>query len=112
MHSHLPSPWIALGRVLGIFLVTAVPEELLFRGLLQNLIRHWTGRPILALTLASLVFGAAHLDVGSYPDWRLALLAALAAFAYGGAYQASGSLMAPVLVHTFVNACWLFFLRG
>jgi CAAX protease family protein len=112
VHSHVPSPGIALARVLGILLVTAVPEELLFRGLLQNLIRHWTGRPILALTLAALLFGAAHLNVGSHPDWRLALLATLAGFAYGGAYQASRGLVAAVLVHTFVNACWLLFLKG
>jgi membrane protease YdiL (CAAX protease family) len=112
VHVHVPPPGIALARVLGIFLVTAVPEELLFRGLLQNLIRHWTGRPILALTLAALVFGAAHLNVGSHPDWRLALLATLAGLAYGGAYQASRGLVSAVLVHTFVNVCWLFFLKG
>jgi hypothetical protein len=111
-HLPLPPAWNALGRLLGIFLVTAVPEELLFRGLLQNLVRHWTGRPILALAVSASLFGLAHLNVGSRPDWRLALLATLAGLAYGGAYQASGRLIAAMLAHTFVNGLWLLLLKG
>jgi membrane protease YdiL (CAAX protease family) len=111
-HLPLPPAWNVLGRLLGIFLVTAVPEELLFRGLLQNLVRHWTGRPILALAVSASLFGLAHLNVGSRPDWRLALLATLAGLAYGGAYQASGRLIAAMLAHTFVNGLWLLLLKG
>ena len=98
-------------RIAGIFLVTALPEELLFRGLLQNLLRTWTGRRWLSLGIASLCFGAAHWNVGAAPDWRLPLLATLAGLAYGWAYEAGGNLMAPALAHTFVNSFWLLLFR-
>ena len=105
------SPTGAALRILGIFLATALPEELLFRGLLQNLLRVWTGRRYLALGLASLCFGAAHWNVGTTPDWRLPLLATLAGLAYGWAYETGGSLMAPALAHTFVNSFWMLLFR-
>lgn len=98
-------------RIAGIFLVTALPEELLFRGLLQNLLRTWTGRPWLSMVLASLCFGAAHANVGAFPDWRLPLLATLAGLAYGWAYEKGGTLMAPALTHTLVNTVWLLLFR-
>lgn len=56
---------------LNIYFFVAVPEEFLFRGLIQNLIeRHWPGhRPRLAaLALAAVVFGAAHLNNPPAPN--------------------------------------------
>ena len=88
--------------------MTAIPEELLFRGLLQNLLRRWTGRPFFSITVGAVLFGLAHLNVGSRSDWRLALLATLAGVAYGWVYEAGGTLMAPALAHTFVNSLWMF----
>ncbi len=106
--SSLPA---AVLRIAGIFLVTALPEELLFRGLLQNLLRTWTGRRWLSLGHAALCFGAAHANVGAAPDWRLPLLATLAGLAYGWAYETGRTLMAPALTHTFVNTVWLLLFR-
>ncbi|MCI0408317.1 MAG: CPBP family intramembrane metalloprotease [Acidobacteria bacterium] len=109
---HVPESPAILARILGIFLVTGVPEELLFRGLLQNLLLRWTGRDTLSLGLTAAVFGLAHLNVGAHPDWRLALLATLAGILYGWLFRVSGSLMAPSLAHTFVNSLWTFLFRG
>jgi CAAX protease family protein len=110
--SHVPSAPAVLARILGIFLVTAVPEELLFRGLLQNLLLRWTDRPILSLNLAAMVFGLAHLNVGAHPDWRLVLLATLAGVLYGWLFRVSGGLMAPALAHTFINSIWTVWFRS
>jgi len=111
-HFKLPSsPAAAALRIPAIFLLTAILEELLFRGLLQNLLRAWTGRPWLAVGLASLCFGAAHANVGAVPDWRLPLLATLAGLAYGWAYEKGGTLMAPALAHTFINSFWILLFR-
>jgi membrane protease YdiL (CAAX protease family) len=109
---HVPDSPAILARILGIFLVTAVPEELLFRGLLQNLLLRWTGRGALSLGLASVLFGLAHLNVGASPDWRLAVLATLAGILYGWLFRASGGLMAPALAHTFVNSLWTLLFRS
>ncbi len=114
LHSarHLPSLAVSAGKILGIFLATGVPEELLFRGLLQNLIHRWTSSRALSLSLASVAFGAAHLNNGPHPDLRYFVLATLAGAAYGVAYQRGGTLMAPALAHTFVDSTWSLFFRG
>src|SRR5262249_8437106 len=56
-----------------IYFLIALPEELLFRGLLQNALekrwfkdRRWPG----SLVIASMVFGAAHLGHRPAPNWR------------------------------------------
>ena len=55
-----------------IYTLTAVPEEFLFRGVIQNLLTRWWG-PHVGLGVAAGVFGLAHL-----PDLRYVLLATLA----------------------------------
>jgi len=109
---HLPTLLPALGRVLGIYLITAVPEELLFRGILQNLLLRWTRRPVLSLALSAIIFGAAHWNVGWQADWRLLLLATLAGFLYGRLFEKAGGIMAPALAHTFINSIWILFFRA
>jgi membrane protease YdiL (CAAX protease family) len=95
-----------LGRGIGIFLLTAIPEELLFRGLIQNVLQRWLKRTWPALLLAALIFGAAHLENGPFPDWRYFVLATIAGVFYGRAYLKTGSLMAPALVHALVDLTW------
>ena len=109
---HLPSLLPSAGKILGIFLASGVPEELLFRGLIQNLILRWTSSPAVSVALASILFGAAHLNNGPHPDARYFLLATLAGAAYGLVYRRSGTLVAPALTHTLVNSTWALFFRG
>jgi uncharacterized protein len=90
----------------AIFLTIALPEELLFRGLIQNFLQKTWRRAILALVVTSIVFGLAHLNNGPSPDWRYAVLASIAGFFYGRAYLQSGGLMAPSLVHASIDAVW------
>jgi membrane protease YdiL (CAAX protease family) len=94
------------GAFLGIFLTIAIPEELLFRGLIQNLLQKTWGSSGRALVVTSVVFGLAHLNNGPSPDWRYAVLATIAGFFYGRAYQQSGGLMAAVLVHASIDVIW------
>jgi membrane protease YdiL (CAAX protease family) len=108
----LPAVFPSAGIVLAIFLATGVPEELLFRGLLQNLLGRWTGRPWLSVGLAAILFGGAHLNNGGSPDWRYLLLATAAGTVYGAVYRLGGTLMAPALAHTLVDSTWALFFRG
>jgi len=109
---HLPSLLPSAGKILGIFLASGVPEELLFRGLLQNLVLRWTSSPAVSVALASVIFGAAHLNNGPHADARYFLLATLAGVVYGLVYRRSGTLMAPAMTHTLVNSTWALFFRG
>jgi membrane protease YdiL (CAAX protease family) len=89
-----------------IYLVTAVPEEFLFRGLIQNLLGRWLG-PRAALAIASVIFGLSHL-----PDPRYALLATLAGVAYGWVYLRTGRITASAVTHALVDAVWVIMLRA
>jgi membrane protease YdiL (CAAX protease family) len=93
-------------QAVGIFLAIAIPEELLFRGIVQNLLQRLWGNPPVALLVASLVFGASHLNNGPHPDWRYFLLATIAGLFYGRAYLQSRGLMAPACVHALVDLLW------
>jgi uncharacterized protein len=96
---------VAIGTFLGVLWVLAVAEEFFFRGLLQQLLARKLGKQGLAILIASLVFGAAHL-----PNWKLALLAAFAGLFYGQAYSQSGSIRAAMVTHALVVTTWRVFL--
>jgi len=100
------SPLRVVGAPLIIYLVTGVPEEFLFRGLLQNLLTQGLGDRA-GLAVASVVFGLAHL-----PDPRYVLLAAIAGVAYGWVYQRTGKITASAITHALVDATWGALLGG
>ena len=104
-HPRLDAAHIA-GAPLIIYLVTGVPEEFLFRGLLQNVLSRWLGRRA-GLGVASVIFGLAHL-----PDWRYVLLATIAGLAYGWVYQRTQRITASAITHALVDGTWVALLGG
>lgn len=118
---------IALGRVLGFlapfhvparlsaarlvtqYLITlaatALPEEILFRGFIQNSLMQKLGPTTSTLLLAALIFGCAHLDngPGPLPNWRYMILATIAGVAYGKVFEKSSSIFASASLHALVN---------
>lgn len=91
----------------GIFLFTALPEEFLFRGLIQNWLERATRRRVVSLLIASIIFGASHLNNGPpVPNYRYFLMATIAGIFYGSAWSATGSLMASALTHALVDTVW------
>jgi len=125
LHSHSMAP-LAHGRVeglgpvlnflflfIGIYLTVAIPEELLFRGILQNLLVRTIrkGRPgLYGLLTASVLFGAAHLHHDPVPNWRYAIMATLAGMFYGNVYRTRQRLCASALTHALVDTIWHFWL--
>ena len=89
----LVSPW-------HIYLAIAVPEELLFRGVIQNVLVRWIGLPW-GLALAAIVFGFAHL-----PDLRYVLLASIAGVAYGWVFWRTERITASAITHAAVDWIW------
>jgi membrane protease YdiL (CAAX protease family) len=91
----------------GIFLFTALPEEFLFRGLIQNWIERATQRRVVSLIIASVIFGASHLNNGPpIPNYRYFLMATIAGIFYGRAWTSTGSLMTSALTHALVDTVW------
>jgi membrane protease YdiL (CAAX protease family) len=98
--------WKAAGTFLGFLWVVALSEEFAFRGLLQNWLTEWTGKPIWALLTASVFFGLIHLGFRTYPNWRMVLIAAIAGCFYGRAFQRAGSIRASMVTHALVVTFW------
>jgi membrane protease YdiL (CAAX protease family) len=95
-----------LRSFLTIFVFVGIPEELLFRGLIQNVLEQWWGKGWPSLAVAAVVFGAGHLNNGGFPNLRYALLATIAGVFYGRAFRQGGNLMPAALVHTLVDSLW------
>jgi len=100
-----PSVGHIAGAFLITFLLTAIPEELFFRGILQNLLEARLG-PAKSLILTACLFGLSHFHKGAAFNWRYVLLAAIAGIFYGRAWLAKRHLFASALTHTLVDVVW------
>lgn len=111
---HAPAntaPGFMTGRFLVIFAATGLPEEILFRSLIQNFLMLRFGATNGVLAVSSLIFGCAHLNNGplAAPNWRYMILAAIAGFAYGKVFQKSSSVLSSAAFHAMVDATKHFF---
>jgi membrane protease YdiL (CAAX protease family) len=105
------SPYAALAGAGIIFFCIALPEELAFRGLLQQSLEHLVGARA-GLLSASLIFGLFHLGHPPSPNWRYSLLASLAGLAYGHVYRRTRSITASALTHALVDWTWFAVFAG
>ncbi len=110
-HSQFVPPARWAFQFFGIYLTIAIPEEFLFRGVLQNFlvksIPHRRGS-LYGLLIASVVFGASHLHHAPVPNWRYGILATLAGIFYGNAFRIRQRVSASALTHTLVDTVWHF----
>jgi uncharacterized protein len=112
---HLHSEWPGLARIAGAWIFTfffiAVPEELFFRGWLQNLLERRMGR-IPALLLTAALFGLSHFNKRAVLfNWRYVLLAAVAGVFYGRAWRQERRVGASAITHATVDAIWGLWLK-
>lgn len=107
---HLHRVWPGMAPIAGAWLFTfffiAVPEELFFRGWLQNLLEKRLGRHG-ALFVTACIFGLAHFNKrAAHFNWRYVLLAALAGIFYGRAWRAQRRVGASAVSHACVDTVW------
>lgn len=96
-------------QLFAIYLTIAIPEELLFRAILQNLLTASFNGPRAGrygLISASVIFGLSHLHHPPVPNWRYALLATLAGLFYGNVYRLRQRTSASALTHALVDTMW------
>ena len=104
---HVPAQ--SAGKMIGavgiIFAGTALPEEILFRSLIQNLLMLRFGDRTRTLLLAAFIFGCAHLDNGPQPlpNWRYMILATIAGVAYGMVFRKSSTVLSSAALHMMVD---------
>jgi membrane protease YdiL (CAAX protease family) len=93
------------------FFFIAVPEELFFRGWLQNLLGRRAGRQW-ALVVTAILFGLSHFNKRAiHFNWRYVLLAAIAGIFYGRAWRQERRVGAAAVTHATVDTLWSLWLR-
>jgi membrane protease YdiL (CAAX protease family) len=110
VHRTMPTPLGAAAAIFGTFLLVAIPEEMFFRGILQNLLETRLGRYGALFTTAAL-FGLAHFNKRAVFNWRYVILAALAGIFYGRAWRENRQILASVITHTAVDVVWSLWFR-
>jgi membrane protease YdiL (CAAX protease family) len=114
---------LAAGWLITFFFV-AIPEELYFRGLLQNLIEkrlasrtaagpaadshHKSNRRsrLAALLITAPIFGLSHFNKPLPFNWRYVLLATIAGVFYGRAWRDRRRLFTAGITHATVDVVW------
>jgi uncharacterized protein len=103
----LPAWWPAWLASMVCF--TALPEEAVFRHVIQGGLQTWLGPTQqsrwTALAAAAALFGLAHVGGG----WVYVALATVAGLGYGLVYAITGSIVAAILAHTALNTLHLLF---
>ena len=109
-HSGVPAASRALGAVLITFFFVAAPEELFFRGLLQNLLESRIGHPR-SWIIASVIFGLSHFNKPLPFNWRYVIMGSIAGMFYGRAWRDRRRLAASATTHTMVDVLWSLWFR-
>jgi membrane protease YdiL (CAAX protease family) len=112
---HVHRAWPGLASMAEAWLFTfffiAVPEELYFRGWMQNLLERRLGRTP-ALLVTSVLFGLSHFNKRTaFFNWRYVLLAAVAGIFYGRAWRHERRVGASAITHASVDTIWSLWLR-
>jgi membrane protease YdiL (CAAX protease family) len=99
------------------FFFVALPEELYFRGLLQNLTEKRLALSgikysrVRALLLASCIFGLSHFNKPGPFNWRYVMLASIAGVFYGRAWRDRKRLVCSSITHATVDVVWSVWFR-
>jgi uncharacterized protein len=110
-HPTLPSLGQALLAWVFTFFFIAVPEELFFRGWMQNLLERRVGASR-ALLITTVLFGLSHFNKRTTMfNWRYVLLATLAGIFYGLAWRQERRVGASAITHASVDTIWSLWLR-
>jgi hypothetical protein len=109
-HGGMPQASSALAALLVTFFFVAIPEELFFRGLLQNLLEPRLGYPG-SLFVTAAIFGLSHFNKPLPFNWRYVLLATIAGVFYGRAWHDRRRLLSSATTHTLVDVIWSFWFR-
>ena len=110
-HAVWPRPGMLLAAYVFTFLFIAIPEELFFRGWMQNLLERRLGRTP-ALLVTAVVFGLSHFNKRAvHFNWRYVVLAAIAGIFYGRAWRRDRRVGASAITHACVDTIWSQWLR-
>ena len=110
-HGRISHPWQLPFLWIFTFFLIALPEEIFFRGWMQNLLERRVGR-IPALVITAILFGLSHFNKRAvHFNWRYVLLASIAGIFYGRAWRSERRIAASSITHACVDTIWGALLR-
>ena len=95
----------------------AVPEEILFRGIVQGVLLQFVDSAFLIILISSAIFGLAHLPNGARGfhskdwNWNFAFVVFLAGLPLSLIFAITHSLLIPTLLHAFLLIFFKLFTR-
>jgi uncharacterized protein len=105
-HGHISHAWQLPFAWVFTFVGVALPEEVYFRGWMQNLLERRVGRGT-ALVITACVFGLSHFNKRTATfNWRYVLVAAVAGIFYGRAWRADHRVGASAVTHATIDTVW------
>jgi len=127
---YMPSFGEMIQKLLFICFFVALPEEILFRGVILNLIeKRLSGlknAAVTAVVISSVIYGLAHgnnanspffdISLGSLGVWQVPwafiILTTIAGFFYGLTYIKTRKIFAAAIVHLLINWVWFVLFSG
>ena len=97
----LHGAWVVLPVLVAVVLAP-LAEEVFFRGMVQSMLRRYTGRPWPAIVITSLFFAMMHLGTRQAVPSLFVLGVVL-----GYNYERSGRLYSPILIHALFNGVFV-----
>lgn len=95
----------------------ALPEEILFRGIIQTYFDTFFENSFVAIVLSSVVFGLAHSLNGAkkflpkFWNWKLVTITFVAGLFLGWLLYITNNLVAPIILHTFFIVTMKIFIK-
>ena len=99
-------PLYAGGIFVGVFLVVALSEEFLLRGLLLRRMIGLTRSIPVAMVLTAVLSGLVHLPFRGPWNWKFAILSAVAHWFFGQAFLEGKGVRASMVTHALVVTTW------
>jgi len=93
---------LLLLSILGIAAIPGVGEELVFRGVFQNLFKKATQNKHIAIWVAAFIFSAIHLEFSNF------VLRLLIGSLFGYLYEWTKNIYVPIIAHVIYNSASLF----
>ena len=93
----MPTVGSFLFNMMMIAVLPAIGEEIMFRGLIQRLLKEWLGNIHIAIFISALLFSAMHMQFyGFLPRMALGMV-------FGYLFYWTGSLWIPIFAHFIQN---------
>ncbi|MEK3878354.1 CPBP family intramembrane glutamic endopeptidase [Paenibacillus sp. FSL M7-0420] len=91
----------SLAAIVSFTLAGALFEELLFRGIIQNVLNLYLPQPWLAIGITTVLFVGMHVQYYTKPLMLLNIT--IPSLVFGWVYVQTDNLLVPILVHFFMN---------